>query len=72
MKVQSSWFCWKRRRRLGVVNCQVRSVGWCDVCWWAGGRGGWEEGTYFSLAIRSLLMRSRASLIRERTYCVAR
>ena len=41
VKVQSSWFCSKRRRR-------------------------------FSLAMRSLLMRSRASLILFNTYWVAR
>lgn len=63
VKVQSSWFCSNRRRRLRCSlvwksEVQIRDKG---------------KGTnpYFSRAIRSLLMRSRASEIFPNTYWVA-
>lgn len=58
VKVQSSWFCSNRRRKLYNGASATNP---------ASSKG---QGPYFSLAMRSLLMRSRASLSLLTTYWV--
>lgn len=67
--VQSVWFCSNRRRKLRSETRQSASVAEHASQVGIDNR---RQITHFSLEIRSLLMRSRASEILDSTYCPAR